>query len=64
MKHYTGLSQAESYAENSSKKHNATRYVTKSMILNVGVVYYVYEKQEDIDKWGKLISVFKNGERQ
>lgn len=64
MKHYTGLSQAETYAEYCSKKHNDTRYVTKSMILNVGVVYYVYEKQEDIDNWGKLISVFKNGERQ
>lgn len=64
MKQFTGLSQAEAYAENSSKKHGETRYVTKSMMINVGVVYFVYEKKEDIDSWEKIITVFKNGDRQ
>lgn len=64
MNHFEGLAGAENYAQNSSKKHNATRYVTKTTLINTGVVYYVYESDEDIDKGEKLISIFKNGERQ
>jgi len=63
MKMFNGLSGAESYAINSSKKHNATRYVTKAQLLNTGVVYYVYESSEDVDSGEKIISTFKNGER-
>lgn len=63
MKHFEGLSGAESYAINSSKKNNATRYVTKTTLLNVGIAYYVYESLQDIDAGEKLISTFKNGER-
>lgn len=64
MKHFEGLSGAENYAINSSKKHNATRYVTKATLINTGIVYYVYEILQDIDTGEKIISTFKNGERQ
>lgn len=63
MKMFNGLSGAEGYAINSSKKHNATRYVTKAQLLNTGVVYYVYESMENVDTGEKIISTFKNGER-
>lgn len=64
MKQFTGLSQAESYAEGSSKKHNDFRYVAKSKLVNSGIVYFVYEKMGDLDNWEKIISTFKNGVRQ
>ena len=62
MKCFTGeigLSQAEYYSKNSSKKHQSTKYITKAH----GNVYYVYDKLEDIDKGEKLIATFKNGEK-
>ena len=64
MKMFEGLSTAEGYAWNSSKKHNADRYVTKTNVLNQGIRYFVYEKKEDIDAGEKLLAHFKNGERQ
>ncbi len=64
MKQFNGLNGAEAYAANSSKKHNADRYVTKSVLINEGVRYFVYEKKSDIDDGEKLLSHFKNGERQ
>lgn len=63
MKAFEGLAGAENYAQNSSKKHNATRYVTKATLINTGIVYYVYESLQDIDAGEKIISTFKNGER-
>jgi len=63
MKMFNGLAGAENYAINSSKKHDATRYVTRATLLNTGIVYYVYEKREDIDSGEKVISTFKNGEK-
>ncbi len=64
MQQFEGLAGAENYAQNSSKKHNGTRYVTKTTVINIGISYFVYESDEDIDKGEKLISIFKNGERQ
>jgi len=63
MKMFNGLSGAESYAINSSKKNNSTRYVTKAQLLNTGIVYYVYDNRNDVDSTEKIISTFKNGER-
>jgi len=64
MKHFEGLSGAEAYAINSSKKHNADRYVAKITVLNEGIRYFVYESVNDIGAGEKLISHFKNGLRQ
>lgn len=64
MKQFEGLNGAEAYAINSSKKHNTDRYVTKTNVLNQGIRYFVYEKKDDIDAGEKLLSHFKNGERQ
>ena len=63
MKMFNGLAGAEKYAIKRSKKNDATRYVTRATLLNTGIVYYVYEKREDIDSGEKVISTFKNGER-
>lgn len=64
MRYFEGLAGAENYAQNSSKKHNGTRYVTKTTVINIGVSYFVYEEWEELDAGEKLISTFKNGERQ
>jgi len=63
-KMFEGLSGAEAYATNSSKKHNTDRFVAKSKVLNTGIRYFVYEKLEDIEEGEKLLSHFKNGVRQ
>lgn len=51
---------AESYAKNSSKKHNNFRYVFKS---NHIASYYVYESMDESDGSEVLVSIFKKGEK-
>lgn len=58
MKYFENIGGAMKYAENSSRKHEADRYVVKSTNG-----YYVYET-DDINDWEEIIAHFKNGERQ
>lgn len=46
MKMFNGLAGAENYAINSSKKHDATRYVTRATLLNTGIVSMFMKKEK------------------
>lgn len=64
MKHFDNYAGAEKYAENSSRKHNADRYVTKAKVSIHGVAYFVYKNIDEVENGEKILAHFKNGERQ
>jgi len=57
MKPFNDIGGAMKYAENSSRKHEADRYVVKA--INI---YYVSE-DDDINEGESIVAHFKNGEK-
>ena len=57
MKLFKDISGANKYAENSSRKHEADRYVVKS-----ATAYYVTE-DKDINDWEQIFTHYKNGQK-
>lgn len=57
QKQFKDISGANKYAENSSRKHEADRYVVKS-----GTVFYV-SVDRDINDWEQIVTHYKNGEK-
>jgi hypothetical protein len=58
QKQFKDISGANKYAENSSRKHEADRYVVKA--LNC---YYVVTDRNDINEGEQVVTHYKNGEK-
>lgn len=58
QKQFKDIPGAMKYAENSSKKNEAERYVVKS-----ATSYYVSDNK-DINDWETIVGHYKNGEKQ
>lgn len=59
MKPFDTIGAAYKYAENSSRKNNADRYVVKAL-----TIYYVVNDPDDINERETILAHFKNGEKQ
>lgn len=58
MKQFKDISGANKYAENSSRKNEADRYVVWGLTC-----YYVVGDKDDINEGEQIVTHYKNGEK-